>query len=130
MNQKLLEHEIEDYKKEQEKIKKLIGSIGATHSSRKHKIFNGIFLVIVFTSFFMGGILHMIPVTLSVEIGILLVSLKIAWMIHEQQKVNHFQFWILNSIELRLNSLQTNFKKIQKEIAKQDKEKENLKKSA
>ena len=129
MNQKILEHEIEDYKKEQEKIKKLIGSIGATHSSRNHKIFNAIFLVIVFASFFMGGVLHMIPVTLSVEVGILLVSLKIAWMIHEQQKVNHFQFWILNSIELRLNSLQTNFKKMQKELDKQSKAREEKKES-
>lgn len=116
MDQKFLEHEMENYKKEQEKIKKLIGSIGATHSSRNHKILNGIFLLVVVGSFFAGGVLHYIPFNLSIELGVLLVSIKIAWMIHEQQKVNHFQFWILNSIELRLNSLQTNFRKLQKEV--------------
>ena len=130
MNQKFLEHEMENYKKEQEKIKKLIGSIGSSHSSKNHKIFNALILIVVLTSFFIGGVLHMIPVTLSVEIGVLLVSLKIAWMIHEQQKVNHFQFWILNSIELRLNSLQTNFRKMHKEMEKQSKEKEIKKESA
>ena len=52
MEQKFLEHEMENYKKEQEKIKKLIGSIGATHSSRNHKIFNGLFLTLVVFSFF------------------------------------------------------------------------------
>jgi len=122
MDQKFLENEIENYKKEQEKIKKLICNIGATHSSKNHKIFNGLFLVLVVLSFFAGGILHYIPFNLSIELGVLLVSVKIAWMIHEQQKVNHFQFWILNSIELRLNSLQTNFKKMERELKKQGEE--------
>lgn len=117
MDQKFLEQEVENYKKEQEKVKKLVGSIGASHNTKSHKLFNAIFLIIVLISFISGGILHLIPITLSVEIGVLLVSLKIAWMIHEQQKVNHFQFWILNSIELRLNSLQTNFTKLQKEVS-------------
>ena len=110
---------METYKKEQEKIKKLVGSIGSTHATRNHKILNALFLIIVVASFFAGGVLHYIPFALSIELGVLLVSIKIAWMIHEQQKVNHFQFWILNSIELRLNSLQTNFKKLEKELKKQ-----------
>ncbi len=128
MDQKFLEHEMENYKREQEKIKKLIGSIGATHSSRNHKILNGIFLIVVVGSFFAGGVLHYIPFNLSIELGVLLVSIKIAWMIHEQQKVNHFQFWILNSIELRLNSLQTNFRKLQKEVKKHREETERVEK--
>jgi len=33
------------------------------------------------------------------------VSIKIIWMIHQQQKIDHFQFWILNSIEFRLNEI-------------------------
>ncbi len=126
MDQKFLENEMENYKREQEKVKKLIGSIGATHSSRNHKILNGIFLIVVVGSFFAGGVLHYIPFNLSIELGVLLVSIKIAWMIHEQQKVNHFQFWILNSIELRLNSLQTNFKKLQKEVKKYREETERV----
>lgn len=124
MDQNFLKHEMENYKKEQEKIKQLIGSIGATHSSRNHKVFNGLFLMLVILSFFAGGVLHYIPFNLSIELGVLLVSIKIAWMIHEQQKVNHFQFWILNSIELRLNSLQTNFRKMEKEF-KEGREKIN-----
>ena len=78
--------------------------------------------MLVILSFFAGGILHYIPFNLSIELGVFLVSVKIAWMIHEQQKVNHFQFWILNSIELRLNSLQTNFRKMEKELKKQGQE--------
>jgi hypothetical protein len=35
----------------------------------------------------------------------LMVSLKIIWMMHKQSKVEHFQFWILNSIDFRLNDI-------------------------
>lgn len=126
MSQDFLQEEMEHYKVEQEKVKQIVGSIGGAHQNRKHKIFNAIFLTIVVVSFFMGGILHYIPVTLSLELGVLLVSLKIAWMIHEQQKVNHFQFWILNSLEIRLNSLQTGSRKIQKEITLMREENEKL----
>ncbi|WP_372714217.1 hypothetical protein [Ilyobacter sp.] len=126
MSQEFLQEEMEHYKLEQEKVKQIVGSIGGAHQSRKHKMFNAIFLTIVVVSFFMGGILHYIPVTLSIELGVLLVSLKIAWMIHEQQKVNHFQFWILNSLEIRLNSLQTSSRKINKELSLLREENEKL----
>jgi heme O synthase-like polyprenyltransferase len=126
MSQEFLQEEMEHYKLEQEKVKQIVGSIGGAHQSRKHKMFNAIFLTIVVVSFFMGGILHYIPVTLSLELGVLLVSLKIAWMIHEQQKVNHFQFWILNSLEIRLNSLQTSSRKINKELSLLREENEKL----
>ncbi|WP_320047767.1 hypothetical protein [uncultured Ilyobacter sp.] len=117
MSQEFLQEEMEHYRLEQEKVKQIVGSIGGAHQTRTHKILNAVFLTIVVVSFFMGGVLHYIPVTLSLELGVLLVSLKIAWMIHEQQKVNHFQFWILNSLEIRLNSLQTGSRKIHKEIS-------------
>ena len=42
---------------------------------------------------------------LLLEVAVLLVSLKIIWMIHKQSKVDHFQFWILNSIEFQMNML-------------------------
>jgi hypothetical protein len=116
MSQEFLQEEMEHYRLEQEKVKQIVGSIGGSHQTKTHKILNAVFLTIVMVSFFMGGVLHYIPVTLSLELGVLLVSLKIAWMIHEQQKVNHFQFWILNSLEIRLNSLQTGSGKIHKEL--------------
>lgn len=42
---------------------------------------------------------------LSLELGLLFVSLKIVWMTRRQSKVEHFQFWILGSIEFRLNAI-------------------------
>ena len=43
-----------------------------------------------------------LPPLFSIEIGLLLVSIKIIWMIHKQMKVERFQFWILNLIEYRI----------------------------
>ncbi len=63
----------------------------------------------------------------SIEIGVLLVSLKIIWMMHKQTKVEHFQFWILNSIEFRLNDMSKKIEKIRKELKDQIKKTRNLK---
>jgi hypothetical protein len=55
-----------------------------------------------------------LPPLFSIEIGILLISIKIVWMIYKQTKVEHFQFWILNSIEFRLNNLSRQINGIEK----------------
>ena len=53
----------------------------------------------------MGWVIPLLPSMLLLEVAVLLVSLKIIWMIHKQSKVDHFQFWILNSIEFQMNML-------------------------
>lgn len=105
MSREELEEELEEFKKEKERVRKIIGQIGGKKSKSVDTIINITFLTIVITIFFLGGIFHFIDYTLSLEIGVLLVSLKIAWMIRKQEKVNHFQFWILTSLEFRLNEL-------------------------
>ena len=102
---KELERELEDFQNERKKMKEVIGRIGGTNNSTKHRLVNILFLTIVIMVFIFGAILHKINMTFSLEIGVLLISLKIAWMIHEQQKINHFQFWMLNSLEYRINQI-------------------------
>ena len=46
-----------------------------------------------------------LPPSLLLSTAVLLVSVKIIWMIHCQAKVDHFQFWILNSIEFQMNMI-------------------------
>ena len=46
-----------------------------------------------------------LPPVLALSLGVFLVSIKIVWMIHRQSKIDHFQFWILNSIEYRLTDM-------------------------
>jgi hypothetical protein len=97
--------EIEEFNKERDRIRKTIGEIGGIRYSRKDNIINGIFLTIILALFISEVVIHWPPTYISIEVGILLVSIKIVWMIHAQQKYNHFVFWILNSIEFRQNEM-------------------------
>ncbi|TDT67368.1 hypothetical protein EV215_2046 [Hypnocyclicus thermotrophus] len=118
-----LEKEVKDFRKEKERVRKIIGQIGGKRNLQNDKYINILFLIIVLIVFILGGIFHTIPITLSLEIGVFLVSLKVAYMINSQEKVNHFQFWILTSLEFRLNEISKNLKKVEKRLEKIDFEK-------
>lgn len=124
MSREELEAELNEFHREKERVRKIVGQIGGHKTKNLDTIINISFLVVVLTVFIMGGLLHWIDVTLSLEIGVLLVSLKIAYMIREQEKVNHFQFWVLTSLEFRLNEMSKRNKKLET-MVKEMTEKEN-----
>jgi hypothetical protein len=116
-----LEKELNSFREEKEKIRGIIGQIGGAQSKRTDRILNIAFIVVLLglitvdvTRHFVGA-LAWIPSLFSLEIGVMLVSLKIIWMIHKQAKVEHFQFWILNSIEFRLNEISNKVNKLDKD---------------
>jgi len=126
---KALLEEINQYKREKESVRKLLGQIGGAGDAKQEKITGIAFtsLVILLFSFdFMRHALHLnidfIPEMFSVEIAVLLVSIKILWMIHRQQKVEHFQFWILNTIEFQINSTAVKIRKIEKMLEESGKQ--------
>ena len=106
-----LQDELEQFRKEKAQIKQLVGRIGGAKSNRRDAVFNAIFMALILALFVVDLLRHVVhidvplPPLFSLELGVLLVSVKIIWMIHKQTKVEHFQFWILNSIEFRLNEL-------------------------
>lgn len=110
-NYEELKIQLEEYKQEKERIRKIVGQIGGKKDSRYHKISNQIFLILVLLVFIIGLIFNSIPTSLAVLLGIFFISVKTLWMIHDQQKINHFQFWVLSTIEFKLNELE---KKINK----------------
>lgn len=118
----ILKHELDQFKKEKEKIRKLVGQIGGKGSDTRDKVINIAFIIIVtslFTADIMRHFLHVnipFPTFFSLEVGILLVSVKIIWMLHRQTKVEHFQFWILQSIEFRLNDISKKINNLEKQI--------------
>ena len=125
-----LEEELAQFRAEKEKIRMLLGQIGGKDAIKKEKFINGIFIiaiVILFVLDIMRHLLHIdvpLPPLFSIEIGILFVSIKIIWMMHKSTKVEHFQFWILNSIEFRINDVTRRIKKIENEIMKINKDTE------
>ena len=107
-----LRDELKHYESEKDKIRDVVGQIGGRGNQKWHNLLNLIFLAAVVLGFMFDLARHVLewevkflPPMLLLEVAVLLVSLKIIWMIHMQSKVDHFQFWILNSIEFRVNMI-------------------------
>ena len=111
INAQALQEELEHYRSERDKIRTIVGQIGGKAVARRDKLLNITFVVLVVGLFLFDLIQHfswmpkVLPSMISIELAVLLVSIKIIWMIHQQARVEHFQFWILNSIEFRLTEL-------------------------
>ncbi len=108
--------EINEYNRERDQIKMMLGKIGGAAYSSIDMTINIVFLAIIIGLFTLEFTTHWLPANISLEVSVLLVSIKIVWMIHSQYKANHFQFWILNSIEYRMNTVAGKVKKIEKTI--------------
>lgn len=118
-----LEAQLKAYQDERERIKQLMGLIGGSSDAKRDKIVNWVFIVLIILLLTFDIARHFLhweniplPPLFSIEIGVLLVSIKIIWMINRQSKVDHFQFWILNSIEFRINNLSRQVNEVQSYI--------------
>lgn len=109
--------EINEYNKERDLVKSMLGKVGGKSYSKLDTVINIVFLLLISIFFILEITTHWLPSFISLEISVLLVSIKIVWMIHSQHKFNHFQFWILNSIEYRMNQVAAKMKKVEKEIS-------------
>lgn len=118
--------EIEEYNREKDKIRMMLGKIGGQSFSRVEMIVNGAFLTVILTLFILEMTTHFLPAFISLEISVLLVSIKIVIMMHNQYKTNHFQFWVLNSIEFKINTIHTDLRKLKKEVLIQSEINEKL----
>jgi hypothetical protein len=119
-----LKAELDQFKKEKEKIRKLMGQIGGKNAEKKDRRVN-LFFIVAITLLATNDLLHQVfgfptplPSLFSLEIAVLLVSVKIIWMMHKATKVEHFQFWILNSIEYRLNDVAKQLNHLEKTVEK------------
>jgi uncharacterized membrane protein len=119
-----LKAELDAFKKEKEKIRKLMGQIGGKEQEKRDKWMNWIFIIAIILIAINDVLHHVgdfhppIPTDLSLGIAVLLVSIKIIWMMHKSTKVEHFQFWILNSIEFRLNDVAKQLRSLEETVTK------------
>ena len=123
----ILRQELEHYKSEKERVRKIIGQIGGKTAKKKDLTINIVFLLLVISLFAFDFVrelfdlsLYKIPAFISIELAILLVSLKIIWMINKQTKVEHFQFWILNSIEFQINLMSKRIRELEEKLKTQE----------
>lgn len=108
--------EIEEYNQEKEKIREMLGKLGGKNYSKVDSIINIVFLTIILTLFVLEMTTHFLPPFISLEISVLLVSIKIVVMMHHQYKTSHFQFWILNTIEYKINAMHSELRKLEKKV--------------
>lgn len=104
-----LRKEIERFKKEKEAVRGIVGRIGGVPTFNT-TVFNVIFAIVIVgclaVSLVWGGVIQLG----MIELAVTAVSLKIMFLIHKQSRVNHFQLWILSSLEWRLDQMMKEIK--------------------
>lgn len=118
-SQENLLQELEAFQKEKEKIQKIIGKIGGKNDTQNKRV-NFLLISMIVVLLFMGGVLRKISLEVSIYFAILLGIAKIIWLIYEMKKTNHFQYWILNSIEVRVNEMNVKLRNIEKKLKEQE----------
>ncbi len=108
-----LKAQLEHFEKEKERVRMIIGNIGGVPKFRTTLV-NILFIIIVviagIVSIFADENLRL----LMVELTTIMLSVKIIYMIHVQARVNHFKFWILSAIELRVIEMMDLIKQLKK----------------
>ena len=118
-----LKEDLNDCQKEKEELREVIGKIGGNNNSQA-KIVTTLFVGIVLVIFVAGIVLKQLSPMTTLLLLILILGFKIIWMQQQTQKSMHFQFWILNSIEIRINELDKKQKKLEKMIGELENKKE------
>ncbi len=118
-----LQEEVQEYLKEKEQVRRVLGSVGG-NPGKKEKVMNVLFLAVVAAVFIMGLIFPEQHI-LTLEVAILLVSLKLALILTQNAKMSHFQFWMLSTIEWRLTKLTQDLAKLKKDLAEPKRDSDN-----
>ncbi len=110
-------HSVEESlgEQEREKIRTVVGSIGAK-PRLKGKLLNVGFVLAVLAAFGASMVTSGIQRIVSIDIAVLILSLKLAYHLHTEARVNHAQFWILTTIEDRLLDVIRELSQLRKEI--------------
>ena len=108
-----LKQELEHFQKEKERVREIVGKVGGVPTFNT-KLMNVVFIVVIGASLVVSLIAGEKWRLLSIEIATVALSIKIIYLIHCQMRVNHFKFWILSSIEWRLNEMMKIIKKLDK----------------
>jgi hypothetical protein len=112
-----LKEEVEHFKKEKERVRSIVGGIGGMPTANV-KIFNIVLTAVVAVSLIISLMITDERIRLGmIELAIVAVSVKLIYLIHNQSRVNHFQLWILSSIEWRLDEITRILKKDGKDAA-------------
>jgi hypothetical protein len=97
-----LKQELDNFQQEKERVRAILGKIGGVPQFQT-KLINIIFIIIIVVTVIISLLGGEGLRLLMIELATVTLSAKIIYMIHLQMRINHFQFWILSSIEWRIN---------------------------
>ena len=106
-----LRKELENFQQEKERVRAIIGKLGGVPTFHT-KFINITFIIIIFVTVIVSIIGGEKTRSLMIEIAVIALSAKIIYMIHQQMRVDHFKFWMLSSIEWRLNEIMRLIRKL------------------
>jgi hypothetical protein len=109
--------EMEEFLKEKERIRQIVGQIGGKPNlvSRITNVFIFVFIIATLVAAPFLPKSFELP---AVEVGLALISIKIFFMLQNEAKVTHFQFWMLSSLEWRMNTIAKRLERIDENIEK------------
>lgn len=109
-----LKRELESFQREKERVRAILGKVGGVPGFNQ-KIINIVFVVVIVTSVVISVVGGDKWRLLMIELTMVALSLKIIYLIHCQMRMNHFEFWILSSLEWRINEMMTHIKQLKKD---------------
>jgi len=108
-----LEEELHEFQKEKETVRHIVEQLGSG-SQKQNKRISVVFLVLIFALLLMGLAFKKTDLILTLLVVILVALFKLIWMIYEFQRTNHFQFWILSTLEYKISEIDKRIRKMEK----------------
>jgi hypothetical protein len=112
-----LKKELEHFEKDKERVRAIVGQIGGVPKSQA-RIVNALFVIILVVSVVISVIADEKWRLLMIELATVTLSVKIIYLIHSQMRVAHFEFWILSSLEWRVNEIMKQLRNLKKQTEK------------
>ena len=112
-----LKKELEAFEKEKERVRAIVGRIGGVPKTRA-RLINVLFVIVMVVSVAISIVADEKWRLLMIELATVTLSIKIIYLIHAQMRVAHFEFWILSSLEWRVNEVMKQLRQLKKDIDK------------
>jgi len=110
-----LRKELESFQKEKERIRAIVGKIGGVPKTQA-RLINILFIAIIAMSVTISILAGERWRWLTIEVATVTLSIKIIYLIHSQMRVAHFEFWILSSLEWRINEIMKQLREIRTDL--------------
>lgn len=117
VDEKLKMEEMEEFLAEKERIRQIVGQIGGK-PNLVNRLTNVFIFVFIIATLIVAPFLPESFELPAVEVGLALISIKIFFMLQNEAKVTHFQFWMLSSLEWRMNAISKRLAQIDENIQK------------